>query len=308
MALRSGEGEPRRILGGDALGRVGRILGQVTGGEDSVPNGDQRNGKLDGKVRSEAEGPNISDILVREMNLEVKTEAVPYLNYLHALPNVGHFVRPPKTLHDLRKEVAEDRKKLVPTLHYLVAIQNEQIVEGGMVKKKKRVIGGGLIDDAAFGEGDSGLRLFVIDPNKQGKGLGERVYLETLLWAFLTPAHDGRHRIEVDFSVVLNEDAMLRVLREKDWKVLLVKEKFEGAINRLKAERHISTRMIMMGEKYGGKFLYGKPREATEVPGFVVPQPTARYEVRLDPFKDAIRRNQDLLKSLQARHLDFLAK
>lgn len=298
MAIRA-EREPRRTPGGEALAKVGQILGQITGG-DPIPSG--RNGKLDGKAGSEAEGVGAPDVLVREMNLEIKAEAVPYLNYLHALPNRSHFVRPPNTLHDLREEVAQH-----PSYHYLVAIQREQVIKDGKVRKKKRVIGGGLIDDSAFGEGDSGLRLFAIDPNKQGRGLGERVYLEVLLWAFLTSTHDGRHRIEVDFSVVLNEDAMLRVLGSKDPRILEDDKKFREAINKLKTERHVSTRMIRIGEKYGAKFLYGRTLEATEVPGFVSPQPTARYVVRLDPFKDAIRKNAGALKLVQSRRLtDFL--
>lgn len=299
MAIRA-EGEPRRNVREEALTRVGQLLGQITGG-DPTTNGETSR-KQEGRTSTEIEGIHVPDITVREMNLDVKGEVVPYLNYLHALQNRSHFVRPPKTPPDLREEVAKN-----PSYHYLVAIQKEKIIRGGKPINKKRVIGGGLIDDSAFGEGDSGLRLFAIDPNKQGRGLGERVYLEMLLWAFLTSTHDGRHRIEVDFSVVLNEDAMLRVLKEKDWKILEDDKKFREAVNRLKDERHVSTRMIKIGEKYGAKFLYGKPREATEVPGFVVPQPTARYEVRLDPFKEAIRKNPDVLMLVQSHHLtDFL--
>lgn len=285
MALRAAEGEPVR---NGAPNLMERIRDGLSG--------------LDGRANSEVKGIHVPDVTVREMNLDVKSEVLPYLNYLHALPNRGHFVRPSKTLHDLREEVAQH-----PGYHYLVAIQKEQVIKDEKARMKKRVIGGALIDDSAFGEGDSGLRLFAIDPNKQGRGLGERVYLEALLWAFLTSTHDGRHRIEVDFSVVLNEDAMLRVLSAKDPRILEDDKKFREAVNKLKAERHVSTRMIRIGEKYGAKFLYGKPLEATEVPGFVRPQPTARYEVRLDPFKDAIRKNADALKLVQDRRLtDFL--
>lgn len=248
------------------------------------------------------EGRTPGSITVRRMDFKNPRETEPYVQFLNDMRNISHFVRPPKTVDQLK-----DMAKASKGMHFLVGTIIEQVEEEGQKRNVERTVGGGLVDDSAFGEADSGLRLFVVDPEMQGQGLGKRIWLERLLWAFLTPTHDGRHRIEVDFSVVLNEDAMLRVLGAKDPKILRSPVKFLEALNKLKAEKHVSTRMLRLGEKYGGNFLYGKPEEATEVPGFTRPQPTARYEVRLDSFKAAVRKDTQALEMIRNAGLsDFL--
>ncbi len=254
------------------------------------------------------EGQTPGSVAVRLMNFKNPNETQSYVNFLQDMRNRIHFSRPPQSIDELKA-----MPKKSPSLHFLVGTVIEQIEQEGKNKSVERTVGGALIDDAAFGEHDSGLRLFVIDADRQGQGLGDRQYFETLLWAFLTETYDGRPRTKLDFSVILNDYTMLNVLKSRhekseDWTLDVLDNpvKRVEAIKILKDQKHPLTRLIRIAENYGAHYIYSLPKEA-DVPGQSRPQPTARYETTIDAFKTAIKSDPKILKRLQASGLtDFL--
>ncbi len=266
MALRSAEREPERNRE-PVRDFVSRVLGGFqpeTGIEETGETGKRQPGSIS----------------VREMNLRDNRETQPYINFLLDRRNRAHFANPPRNTYELKK-MAEDQSK-----HFLVATRVETDEKG---KPVRRVAGGALIEDAGTNQHDHFISLVVADPNKQGQGIGQRLWLQTIEYGFSTESHDRRPRTKLDLAIIMG-------VEPADAKTIEVVSPVTGKTY------HTKSRMEAIAIKAGFKMTQNLPRQVN-VPGFSEPLATRRYELILDNWKELIEKNStfsDYIKSLRS--------
>lgn len=154
----------------------------------------------------EIKGRPLGSIRVREMNLLDDAEIQTYVNFLKDERHAAHFATPPRTVEELREEAKNPRN------HFLVAtiLERESAGEGMLFPEGKiveKIIGGAKVrDNASPNENDHWIELVVVDPERQGQGLGKRMFLETIEWAFNSRTFDHRTRLKLDIGVILDAD------------------------------------------------------------------------------------------------------
>lgn len=132
-------------------------------------------------------------IQVTEMDLNDPVQIQTYVNFLHDPRNRPHFANPPRTIAELR-QLSRSRSN-----HVLVGVGVEKDAEG---LEQKRVVGGMIIEDAKPNQHDHFISLFVVDPERQGKGIGTELLREGIDWAATHLAGDGRVRDKLDIAYI----------------------------------------------------------------------------------------------------------
>ena len=121
---------------------------------------------------------------LQEMNLDNPLETEAFVRFLNHPTNSEHFTNPPSTVEELRNMCGFG-------VHPLVARNMQGDIVGGVV-----------IFDAPRIEHDHTLRLVVIDPQMQNRGLGRQMLIQVIDWAFREPASDGRMRMKLDVNII----------------------------------------------------------------------------------------------------------
>lgn len=232
------------------------------------------------RVGSEVGRLEAGSLVVREMNPGDNRETQPYVGFLLDKSNRMHFSHPPRNPSELRKEAER------PGNHFLVATRVEANEKGKLVR---RVVGGAKITDAAPNQHDHFIEGVVADSDKQGQGIGQKLLLQTIEYAFSTETHDRRPRTKLDLAIIMG-------VEPKDASIIEVVSPITGKTY------HTRSRMEAIVIKLGFKMTQNLP-EQVDVPGFSKRMPTRRYELILDNWKELIEKNpafSDYIKSLRS--------
>jgi GNAT superfamily N-acetyltransferase len=170
-------------MGGREGPRFGGFLRRPgRGGEPLVPTGET------------GERVTNSPIVLREMNLRNNSEMQSYISFLNDPRNVSHFANTPKDTAKLREWAGEFGN------HFFVGTRIEINAKG---EAKGVVVGGFELQDAAPNQQDHFLSLFVVDPDKQGQGIGGQMLKGALDMACETKTQDDRWRDKLDLAIVM---------------------------------------------------------------------------------------------------------
>ncbi|MDP3697502.1 MAG: GNAT family N-acetyltransferase [Candidatus Taylorbacteria bacterium] len=121
---------------------------------------------------------------------QVSDEAIAqYLDFLNDPRNRMHFVDPPTTVEGVRKYVSTPEHP-VPE-HLLLAVNTGD-----------EVLGGAIIEDARPRQHDHFVTNFVVDPDRQHRGIGLETMRRVLDWSATTPTYDERHRRKIDLAII----------------------------------------------------------------------------------------------------------
>lgn len=266
---------------------------------------------LDGKVANgEIKGRPLGVVRVREMDFGSESEMQTVINYWKDDRNRFHFATPPRTIEELQREASK------PQNHFLVAtvLDKESVGQGGMLfpegKIIERIVGAAQVqDNTEVNQNDHWIGLVVINPDRQGQGLGKRVLLETMEWAFGNQTFDRRPRLKLDISVMLDADEIrgfsggekVKYIgkdgKENEMIVPSGKEALEhedeeavwAILAKFQQERRESVRMITLTDffDFRHKSIFF---EEIAVPNKTESQPTARFELTLRRWRKKLEK------------------
>lgn len=270
----------------------------------------------------EIKGRPLGAVRVREMNLLDDAEVQTYVNFLKDERHAAHFATPSRTVEELREEAKNPRN------HFLVAtiLERESAGEEGMLfpegKIVEKIIGGAKVrDNASPNENDHWIELVVVDPERQGQGLGKRMFLETIEWAFNSRTFDHRTRLKLDIGVILDADEIRGfvggkvTLTRKERERLGIKDREDketveidvpsgkdaiknedqeavwAILTKFLQEKRDSMKMIQLAEFFDFKHKTIFFEEIL-VPRKTEAQPTARFELTLSYWIQKLKRDK----------------
>jgi RimJ/RimL family protein N-acetyltransferase len=237
---------------------------------------------------TEAEKP-VGAITVRKMDLRNPRETQSYVNFLMDERNRHHFADPPESVEDLRRRAKES-----PGTHFLTGTIVETDESGN---KFERFVGGAAIEDNSDPkQHDHWIGLFVVDPERQGQGLGKKLLLQTIEWGFNNLTYHKRPRRKLDISVILDADELRRVVGEE---ALNNEIKMREAIKKLKEEKHPSVRMIQLADFFDFRpvsVLFDEFDAANKAE----PQPTARFELTAKYWREKLHKDKKFREQIDA--------
>lgn len=141
-------------------------------------------------------------VIVRGMDLADKHQIQTYINFLWDPRNRLHFAHPPEDVRELR-ELARN-----PRNHFLVATRVEKDNRGRSVE---RVVGGAQLTDNASPENDHWISLVVVDPKKQGQGVGKKLIRGIVEWSLGHKTFEKRDRDQLHLAINLGIEGWERM-------------------------------------------------------------------------------------------------
>lgn len=124
-------------------------------------------------------------VRVRKIDVNDREEIGTYFRFLTHETNRVHFAKPPERRRELQRLCSHKG------MHALVA-------ENALGE----IVGGMMIRDAEWPQHDHFIEKVVIDPDKQGKGIGTQMMILGIDWGFENITHDGRKRLKLDLSII----------------------------------------------------------------------------------------------------------
>lgn len=263
----------------------------------------------DSRSNGEFKGRPIGSVHVREINLDNDVEMQTVIGFWNHEKNSNHFATPPRNIDELKKEASE------PWSHFLVAtaLERQSAGEGGMLfpegKIVEKIVGAAEVsDNRKPNEHDHWIGLVVVDPDMQGQGLGKRVLLETMEWAFGHQTFDRRPRRKLDISIMLDadeirafpgakvtfagKDGRQKEIEVPSGKVALENEDEEAVwaiLSQFQQEKRESVRMAQLADffDFRHKSIFF---EEIDTPNKTESQPTARFELTLRRWRKKLER------------------